>query len=360
MDKIIGLLQRRVWIAPLIALILLIVGLVIGLVIGWMTVDFKPSTDDVVSAANALVITNNPALAKRTLRGLSNDELSAMLNKLIAASATDIEANRYKALATALNVPVKGNAVGTPVPSTAGTVAPAGTRAPSGTTTPGTTTPLTGFDPMIVIVIIVVVLILIAIAGLIFITRILPGLRKPRAPRPATGTAPAAPGQAPAQDWAATAPPATTTPGGLGRFVPSYTLGNDNYDTSYSLEAAKGEFLGECGMGISETVGEGKPDKVTAFDLWLFDKADVRTVTQIVMSDFAFKDQTLRTKLAPKGEAILAEKGKTLHLETQSLQIDAHIVELVYATNPSFPPNSHFQKLVVEIVPMLKEAVPAR
>ena len=358
MEKIIGLLQRRVWIAPLIALVLLIVGLVIGLVIGWMTVDFKPSTDDVASAANAFVITNNPSLAKRTLQGLSNDELSAKLNALIAASATDIEANRYKALAAALNVPVKGSAVGTPIPSTAGTPAPAGTRAPSGTTTPAAAS--TGIDPMIAIVVIVVVLILIAIAGLIFITRILPGLRKPRAPRPATGTAPAAPGQAPAQDWGATAPPATTTPGGLGRFVPSYTLGNDNYDTSYSLEAAKGEFLGECGMGISETVGEGKPDKVTAFDLWLFDKADVRTVTQIVMSDFAFKDQTLRTKLAPKGEAILAEKGKTLHLETQSLQIDAHIVELVYATNPSFPPNSHFQKLVVEIVPMLKEAAPAR
>ena len=79
------------------------------------------------------------------------------------------------------------------------------------------------------------------------------------------------------------------------------------------------------------------------------------TVTQIVMSDFAFKDQTLRTKLQTKGEAVLAEKGKTLHLETQSLQIDAHIVDLIYATNPSFPPNSHFQKLVVEIVPTLKE-----
>jgi len=357
MDKIIGLLQRRVWIAPLIALILLIVGLVIGLVVGWMTVDFKPSTDDVVSAANAFVITNDPSLAKRTLRGLSNDELSATLNTLIAKS-TDLEANRYKALAAALNVPVKGSAAGTPVPSTAGTVAPSGTRAPSGTATPAAASP--GLDPMIAIGVIVVVLILIAVAGLIFITRILPGLRKPRAPRSPTGTAPTSSGATPTQDWGTAAPPATTTPGGLGRFVPSYTLGNDNYDTSYPLEAAKGEFLGECGMGISETVGEGKPDKVTAFDLWLFDKADVRTVTQIVMSDFAFKDQTLRTKLAPKGEAVLAEKGKTLHLETQSLQIDAHIVELVYATNPSFPPNSHFQKLVVEIVPMLKESAPAR
>lgn len=353
MNTIIGLLQRRVWLAPLIALILLIVGLVIGLGIGWMTVDFKPSADDVVSAVNAYATTGDAALAKRTLRGLSNDELSALLNQRIAASATDIEANRYKTFAAAIGVTVKGAPAGTP--------APAGTRAPGATPATGNppaASPI-GLDPLLIIAVIVVVLILIAIAGLVFLTRILPGLRKPRAPRAPAGAPPAA-GAASTQDWGATAPPATTTPGGLGRFVPSYTLGNDNYDTSYSLEATKGEFLGECGMGISETVGEGKPDKVTAFDLWLFDKADVRTVTQIVMSEYAFKDQTLRTKLAPKGEAMLAEKGKTLHLETQSLQIDAHIVELVYAANPSYPPNSHFQKLVVEIVPLLKEGVPAR
>jgi hypothetical protein len=136
--------------------------------------------------------------------------------------------------------------------------------------------------------------------------------------------------------------------------VPSYTLGNDNYDTSYSLETSRGEFLGECGMGISETIGEGKPDKVVAFDLWLFDKADVRTVTQILMSEYAFKDQATCAKLATKGEAILAEKGKTLRFETASLRVDAQIVDLIYATNTNYPPNSHFQKLMVEIVPSAK------
>ena len=137
--------------------------------------------------------------------------------------------------------------------------------------------------------------------------------------------------------------------------MPQYTLGNDNYDTSYSLETPRGEFLGECGMGISETIGEGKPDKVTAFDLWLFDKADVRTVTQILMTEYAYNDQMLRTKLSSKGEAVLAERGKTIHLETQSLSISAQVVELIYATNPNYPPNSHFQKLIVEIVPTIKD-----
>ncbi len=112
-------------------------------------------------------------------------------------------------------------------------------------------------------------------------------------------------------------------------------------------------------MGISETVGEGKPDKVTAFDLWPFDKGDVRTVTQILMSDYAYNEQTLRNKLAAKGEAVHAEKGKIITLETHSLAINAQIVELVYANTPGTPPNSHFQKLTVEIVPTIKEAVAA-
>jgi hypothetical protein len=102
-------------------------------------------------------------------------------------------------------------------------------------------------------------------------------------------------------------------------------------------------------MGISELIGEGKPDKVTAFDLWLFDKTDVRTVTQILMSEHAYNDQALRNKLAPKGDLTLAEKGKHLVLETATLHVEAEIVDLVYASTPGLAPNSHFQRLMVEL-----------
>ena len=354
MNSFIGLLQRKVWMVPLIAVVLLVIGLVLGLVIGWMTVDFKPSTNDVVAAADAYATNADPAVAKQLVRGLSNDELTTTINNLIAArvaSNKPLEADRLRMLAQVLGVKVTGAPGTTPAP--VGTLAPGATPGAAPTPSPAST----GINPMLAIAGIVLVILLAAIAAVVFFLRILPGMRQasaaersaPTAEKPASGTAPATP------KVSGVAPAPTTTPGGLGRFVPTYLMGNDNYDTSYSLETGKGEFLGECGMGISETIGEGKPDKVTAFDLWLFDKADVRTVTQIVMSDFAFKDQTLRTKLATKGEAVLAEKGKTLHLETQSLQIDAHVVDLIYATNPSFPPNSHFQKLVVEIVPTLRE-----
>ena len=351
MNKFIGLLQRNVLIAPLVGLVLILIGFGIGLGVGWMTVDFKPGTNDVVAAADAFATNADPNVAKQLVRGLSNDELTTMINGLIAARTTSgktLEADRLRMLAQVLGIKLSGaTSVGTPRP----TVLPGAT--------PGAAQPTGGGIDLVLIGGIVVVILLAAVAILIFVLRILPGMRKGSAARAAPRTDQAAGGAPATEDWGGgkkpSAPVATTTAGGLGRFVPTYTMGNDNYDTSYSLETGKGEFLGECGMGISETIGEGKPDKVTAFDLWLFDKADVRTVTQIVMSEFAFKDQALRTKLQTKGEAVLAEKGKTLHLETQSLQIDAHIVELIYASNPSFPPNSHFQKLVVEIVPTMRD-----
>lgn len=363
MNKFIELLQRNVLIAPLIALVLLAVGFAIGLGVGWMTVDFRPSADDVSAAADSFALNGNADLVKRRLQGLSKGEQETILNQLIrdrTARGLPREVERLVALGPVLGVNVTGAPIGAITPGSAGAT-PLATR-PPGTSTPAPSTQ-TGIDPLLLVLGALLLVILAGIAAVIFIRKILPTLRgggnTTRESAPSAIEMERAP--APVGDLrGSTAPAPTTTAGGLGRYVPQYVIGNDNYDTSYSLETARGEFLGECGIGISETIGEGKPDKVTAFDIWLFDKADVRTVTKILMSDFAYNDQTLRTKLATKGEAILAEKGKTLRLETQSLAIDAHIVDLVYVNNPSFPGESHFQKLVVEIVPSQKSGAMAR
>ena len=352
MQKLIELLQRSIWLGPLVGLI---VGIVLGLLIGWviLPVNWAPGIDDVASMADAY--NTNPAaataFAKTRLAGLSKEEQSKLFTDAIRARNTagnTLQAGYITALAQALGVSV----------GSAGAVPPPGPTSPTTGRTPTPTGGGTGasLNTLLPFIIIFVVIALIAAAALVFVARVLPQLRSGQAARRAqTATGATVPQAAPTMT--PTAP--TTTAGGLGRFVASYALGNDNYDTSFSLETPRQEFLGECGMGISETIGEGKPDKVTAFDLWLFDKADVRTVTQIIMSEYAFNDQGLRAKLAAKGEAILAEKGKIVALETQSLRIAAQIVELVYANNPGSPPNSHFQKLTVEIVPSLKEAVAA-
>ncbi len=333
MDKVIDALQRLVWLGPLIGLI---VGLALGLLIGWVIVPptYQLSSDDVAAIADSFSVTKSVEAAKSRMAYLPKDDQVRVLSALISdrnAKGLTAEAERLTALAVALNVQIR--------PTTATPPASA-TRAP---TAPTAGFPLGNILPILAIV---AVAGFILIAGILLVPRLLPELRARGSRRAAASVAKSA----------APAPSATTAPrpGGLGRYVAAYGLGNDNYDTSFSLETPRQEFLGECGMGISETIGEGKPDKVAAFDVWLFDKGDVRTVTQILMSEYAYNDPGMRGKLASKGDAVLAEKGKTLRLETQSLAVDAQIVELAYATNPSFAPNSHFQKLSVEMIPRLK------
>ncbi len=137
------------------------------------------------------------------------------------------------------------------------------------------------------------------------------------------------------------------------QFVTTYVLGDDTYDPSFSIELESGEFMGECGVGISEAIGTDSPDKVTALEAWLFDKNDIRTVTKVLMSEYAFNDEALRTKLAPKGEPVLAEEGKNVVLETKMLRLRAHIVEVRYA-EADLPSNSFFDRFTVELAAWVK------
>jgi hypothetical protein len=156
------------------------------------------------------------------------------------------------------------------------------------------------------------------------------------------------PGAPVAEEWEGVGQPP------LGHFFTTYQLGEDTYDESFSIETPMGEFLGECGVGISETIGVGAPDKVTAFEVWLFDKSDIRTVTNVLMSSHAFNDDALRAKLAPKGEAILAQPGAPFTLETTGLQVRAEITEIDYGEEEEAPANSFFSKLTIELVAMSK------
>ena len=134
----------------------------------------------------------------------------------------------------------------------------------------------------------------------------------------------------------------------LTQYLTTYTLGDDHFDPSFSVELESGDFMGECGVGISETLGVGSPNKVTAIEVWLFDKNDIRTVTKVLMSEYAFHDDALHAKLAPKGEPLLAEKGKELILETKMLRVRARIVEVEYGEG-NLPHHSFFEKLTIDL-----------
>jgi hypothetical protein len=140
----------------------------------------------------------------------------------------------------------------------------------------------------------------------------------------------------------------------VSRHISIYTPGRQ-YDDSFSIETADEEFLGECGVAISETIGVGTPEKVTAIEVWLFDKEDfVRTITQVFASEHAYNDPAIRSKLEPKGEIVLAKLGAVAVLETNTLRLQARIVDMQYGTGP-LPANSYFEKLTIELATWRKE-----
>jgi len=134
----------------------------------------------------------------------------------------------------------------------------------------------------------------------------------------------------------------------LAQFMTTYRLGDDLYDDSFSIDSPSGEFLGECGVGITETIGVGDPKKVNALEVWLFDKNDIQTITKVLMSAHSFNDTATRQRLAAKGETLLVEPGQHFMMETATLQLEARVVDMVYARD-AMPENSHFSRLTLEI-----------
>lgn len=143
------------------------------------------------------------------------------------------------------------------------------------------------------------------------------------------------------------APPITQT-------MTTYVLGDDLYDESFSIDTQSGDFLGEYGVGVSETIGVGDPKKVTALEVWLFDKNDIKTATKVLMSAHAFNDANLRSRLEAKGELVDLEPQKQIILETETLQLLVTVNDLEYG-NGALPPESYFERVTLELAIWPKE-----
>ncbi len=134
----------------------------------------------------------------------------------------------------------------------------------------------------------------------------------------------------------------------ISQFMSTYNLGDDLYDDSFSIDSPGGEFLGECGIGISETIGVGDPKKVTAFEVWLFDKNDIQTVTKVLMSEHAYNDPAMRQRMASKGEPIQIGVGSRILLETATLQLEARVTDMSYGSG-ALPGGSFFDRMTLEL-----------
>jgi len=141
----------------------------------------------------------------------------------------------------------------------------------------------------------------------------------------------------------------------IAQFVTTYVSGDDLFDDSFSIDSASGEFLGECGVGISETIGVGDPKKVSAFEIWMFDKNDIQTVTKVLMSEHAFNDPSTFQRLQAKGEPIMVERGQKVTLETATLQMIATISEIDYGQG-ALPSGSFFNRVTLELAIWQKTA----
>jgi len=126
----------------------------------------------------------------------------------------------------------------------------------------------------------------------------------------------------------------------------TYTLGQDNYDEFFTVETPNGDFLGESGVGILEAVPGTSPKQVTAFDVGLFDKTDITTLSRVLMTPQAYNNPSVQAKIEanPMAEAVLAEPGKEFSLETSALRVTATIDELEFGGA-----NEYFEKLKMSL-----------
>jgi hypothetical protein len=180
------------------------------------------------------------------------------------------------------------------------------------------------------------------------------GIAAPEMPEPSVEQVPPGPVM-PAEEPPMQFEPEAVGDDSLATFRTIYALGDDDYDDSFSVESPTGDFLGECGVGIGDLIGAGEPNKVSAFEVWLFDKNDIQTVTKVLMSSYAYNDAETRNRLSAKGDPIVAEPGGVISLQTASLEVEARIVDMTYGES-ALPSQSFFERLTIEIRAWSREA----
>jgi hypothetical protein len=136
----------------------------------------------------------------------------------------------------------------------------------------------------------------------------------------------------------------------LGVYEAEYVRGESRFDCSFNVEDSDGSFLGECGVGLAD-LGESEGSEsgaAEAFEIWLFDKTDIRTVSTVLVSERAYRDQALRDQLNAKGDVVVAQPGLVITLETLTLRMEATVDGYAYVVGGARP-NRYFAKLNVAL-----------
>lgn len=317
---------------PLVlAVLALIIGLAVGVPLGWKTVTFADTT---------------PAVLRPDLQ---EDYLRMAIDSFRVNRDPNLAVRRWDDLGPAaapMFVEIQKNPGGIdPAVITAyGQVIQTVKGANPSSSTSTAPTPGGGLSGITILIGAIVVLLLVGGAmGLLFLRRILknptsgevtPGMQATEINREATKNKTNF-------ETLGVAPPITQN-------MTTYVLGDDLYDELFSIDTPSGDFLGEYGVGVSETIGVGDPKKVTALEIWLFDKNDIKTATKVLMSTHAFADAGIRSRLEAKGELIQVEPQKQVVLETETLQLLATVVDLQFGDG-AMPEKSYFERVTLEL-----------
>jgi hypothetical protein len=331
---------------------------VLGLIIGWFVIgwglypvtyyDAAPvnmrsdlKVDYLRMAIESYSKNADVTLAKQRFNDLGPDatKLLDQLRKAPGKTFPD-DITRFS---NALALPGSSVPQGTAAPTLpAGTAAPQGTKLATNLPTLAVITPTPTSDNSSSLLLVVLCVVLLIIGGALAYVFLLRNRKGGESISRMFGGKPAAtqPQQTENQPQGIEAP--------IAQFMTTYKLGVDMYDDSFSIDSPTGEFLGECGVGISKNIGVGDPKKVTAFEVWLFDKNDIQTVTKVLMSENGFNDPATLQELQAKGEPILITPGIDVYLQTATLQLTARVVDMSYGQG-ALPQNSFFDRLTLEL-----------
>ncbi len=135
----------------------------------------------------------------------------------------------------------------------------------------------------------------------------------------------------------------------LIHYSAEFKLGDDLFDETLSMEDSH-QFLGECGIGIAETMNNTDPKAVTAFEIWLFDRADVQTPTPtyFLLSNYAYNNAAIFERLKAKGSTALIDTGKKYEIKSMTMRMEVKIISLVYGSKLS-QSQSYFEKVMFDI-----------
>lgn len=324
MQFIVALLKKM----PILPIVLFIVGLLIGLLAGWQTKEFRDATpsylrtdlqeDYLRMAIDSFRLNQDPNLAVQRWQSLGPGAQEAYLNIQNDPGSQD---------------PVVIKAYGDLITSI---LSSGGEQPPPDA--PGSMSPLMRTA---VIGIGVIVLLGVVAAVVMYLFRFL----GKRGSGEVTAVMQAAEISRKAEktnfEELGLAPPITQT-------MTTFVLGDDLYDESFSIDTEAGEFLGEYGVGVSEVIGVGEPKGVTALEVWLFDKNDIKTATKVLLSQHAYNDPVITSRLEPKGDLVLVEPQAQVLLETATLQLLATVIDLEYGKG-RLPDSSYFERITLEL-----------